>query len=103
MDALIKRTYVYKSLYDEQNYPSFFPANIAFLYNFSTQNADNYYRLDNIDSGNKIPEPPVPERAGYYFIGWYIEHECINAWDFNTVPAIEENTELRLYAKWQEE
>ena len=103
MDALIKRTYVYKSLYDEQNYPSFFPANIAFLYNFSTQNADNYYRLDNIDSGNKIPEPPVPERAGYYFIGWYIEHECINAWDFEAVPTIAENTEFKLYAKWQEE
>ena len=77
------------------------PANIEFLNNYSDEINKGYYRLDNIESGEKIPQPPVPEREDYEFTGWFTEPECLNIWDFNTVLEIAEDTEFRLYAGWQ--
>lgn len=100
--CFVKRYFVNKTLFEKLNYSyNTFPANIEYLNNYSTQSDKQFYRIDNIDLGNKIPEPPVPVRAGYSFIGWYTEPECINVWDFETVPNIADKTEFRLYASWQ--
>ena len=45
--------------------------------------------------------PPAPEREGYTFGGWYTEAECVNEWNFDTVPQIAEGEQLRLYAGWE--
>ena len=69
--------------------------------NYSDEVNGGYYRLDNIGTGETIPEPPAPEREGYTFGGWYTEPECVTAWDFGDSPRIEEGVEFRLYAKWR--
>ena len=97
-----KKIYIYKSLFDGANYSSnFSPANIVFMNNYSDEVNGGYYRLDNIEAGEKIPEVPEPEREGYEFGGWYTEPECVNVWDFDVAPTIEEDTEFRLYAGWK--
>ena len=108
--------FVYKELYDEadEHYilddgrhvyywqkSQLTPANIVFLNNYSNEINRGYYRLDNIESGERIPQPPAPERDGRNFTGWFTEPGCLNLWDFNTAPEITENTEFKLYAGWQ--
>lgn len=45
-----------------------------------------------------ISEPAAPNRAGYYFAGWYEDEALNDAWDFaaDRVPA----SDLTLHAKW---
>lgn len=94
--------YIYKALYESTRFNSnVYNANIVFMNNYSTEINGGFYRLDNIAAGEKIPLPPTPERSGYEFTGWYTEPECINAWDFETSPTIEEDTEFKLYAAWR--
>lgn len=94
--------YIYKSLYESTRFNSnVYNANIVFMNNYSAEINGGYYSLDNIIAGEKIPLPPDPEREGYIFDGWYIEPECINKWDFETSPVIEEDAEFRLYAGWR--
>lgn len=69
---------------------------------------DGYYWIDNY--GGKIEYiPPIPERDGYAFDGWYKESDCINKWDFETdaLPQAQVDDqgqeiyqETKLYAKW---
>lgn len=48
-------------------------------------------------SGEKVQRPSDPEKADYYFAGWYIEPEFINSWDFyNDVVT----GDMTLYADW---
>jgi uncharacterized repeat protein (TIGR02543 family) len=97
-----KRRYIYKSLFDVGNNSyNEFPANITFLNNYSDEINGGYYWLDNIEIGERIPQPPAPERDGYNFRGWFTESECTNLWDFNAIPETAENTEFKLYAGWQ--
>lgn len=42
---------------------------------------------------------PTPERAGYEFVGWYLDKEYTNSVDESTVVKITENA-VHLYAKW---
>ena len=116
MDTIVRGTiYIYKFLYDKAveelqqsgiSDPTYgeriLPANIAFLNNYSDIINSGYYRLDNIETGNKIPHPPNPEREGYEFIGWFIDPDCTNIWDFNNEKEIENGDEFRLYAGWQQ-
>lgn len=114
-DTIRGKVYIYKFWYDKveedlqqtglnNSYygKKILPANIAFLNNYSDTINGGYYRLDNIESGNRIPQPPNPEREGYEFTGWFIDHDCINIWDFNKVQEIENGDEFRLYAGWQQ-
>lgn len=69
-----------------------------------------YHSVDNYEYGSLIEIiPPIPERDGYTFDGWYKEPECINAWNFetDTLPELkldDEGNEIfqetALYAKW---
>lgn len=79
----------------------FAPANVAFMNNYSEEINKGYYRADDIENGEKIPEPPAPERKGYIFTGWYTEAEAINLWNFDTHVDMSDDEELRLYAGWQ--
>ncbi|MDR3021197.1 MAG: hypothetical protein LBU60_00755, partial [Clostridiales bacterium] len=66
-------SYIYIYIYSEMYYSdedysksrNVIPANIEFLNNYSTDINGGYYRLDNIESGERIPEPPAPGREGY--------------------------------------
>ena len=96
------RIYLYKTLYESGDFSSDYAfANIVFMNNYSDEVNGGYYRLDNIGTGETIPEPPAPERERYIFGGWYTEPECVTAWDFGDSPRIEEDAEFRLYAKWR--
>lgn len=96
------RIYLYKTLYESGDFSSnYAPANIVFMNNSSDEVNGGYYRLDNVETGETLPEPPAPEREGYTFGGWYTEPECVTAWDFGDSPHIEEDAEFRLYAKWR--
>lgn len=101
-DHYFGQFYIYKSLFDSSNFNDNINwANIVFMNNYSDEVNNGYYRLDNIETGETIPEPPAPEREGYEFTEWYTEPECNNAWDFDELPDMEENMEFRLYAGWR--
>ena len=84
--------------------------NISYMYNYESATNDGYYWIDDYDYGSKIEFiPPVPERDGFAFGGWYKEAECVNEWDFNsnilpdakyTGNGEEIYQETKLYAKW---
>lgn len=83
-------------------------ANVSYYYNYEKE-FETFF-IDDVD-GDKIKNiPPVPQRIGYEFSGWYKEKECINKWDFanDIVPAKVYNSdneyqyqETKLYAKWE--
>ena len=79
---------------------SLFKANVSYHLNYDE---DNYYYVDYYENGEKILYiPPIPQRDGYIFGGWFKEAECINQWDFDTdtLQLSEDIEEIKLYAKW---
>ena len=75
-------------------------ANVSYHLNYDE---DNYYYVDYYENGEKILYiPPIPQRDGYTFGGWFKEAECINQWNFDndTLQISEETQEIKLYAKW---
>lgn len=113
-DTIRGKVYIYKFWYDkavedlqqsginDSTYgEKILPANVAFLNNYSDEINGGYYRLDNIKSGEKIPQPPSPERECFEFIGWFTDANCTYTWDFNDVKEIENGDEFRLYAGWR--
>lgn len=83
-------------------------ANVSYYYNCEKE-FETFF-IDDVD-GDKIKNmPPVPQREGYEFIGWYKEPECINEWDFDNdivdSKIYSEDGEYLyketiLYAKWR--
>ena len=115
LDSVHGKIYIYKSLYEKAledlqqsgtTNPWYgekiFPANIAFLNNYSMDINGGYYRLDNLEAGNKISQPPSPVREGFEFTGWFTEAHCSNIWNFDIAIEIENGDEFRLYAGWQQ-
>ena len=99
---------LFKSVLSEQYFRgSLLKANVSYHLNYGE---DNYYYIDYYENGEKIYYiPPLPQRGGYTFGGWYKESDCINAWNFetDTLPQAQydENEkeiyqETKLYAKW---
>lgn len=79
---------------------SLLKANVSYHLNYDE---NNYYYIDYYENGEKICYiPPIPQRDGYSFGGWFKESDCINRWDFgtDTVQISEEAQEIQLYAKW---
>ena len=79
---------------------SLFKANVSYHLNYDEV---NYYYVDYYENGEKILYiPPIPQRDGYTFGGWFKEAECINQWDFDTdtLQLSEKTQEIKLYAKW---
>lgn len=76
-------------------------ANVAYYLNYDEY---KYYYIDYYENGELIAHiPPIPEREGYEFNGWYKEKECINEWDFKIDTIIYDQgnpSETKLYAKW---
>ena len=48
-------------------------------------------------AGGLITKPEDPTRARYEFQGWYLETECLKAWDFANDRV---TGDMRLFAKW---
>jgi uncharacterized repeat protein (TIGR02543 family) len=100
-------------------------ANVSYMYNYDDAENEGYYWADSYDNDIITFIPPEPTRANYTFGGWYKEPECINVWNFETdktgdelvidvetlpisyndfspnfPPQYDENSGIRLYAKW---
>ena len=110
-DNLQHYTYYYTNYNVEYNRRSEgIAANISYYYNYEQAPNNGYYWIDNYKYGEKIEYiPPIPERDGYAFDGWYKESDCINKWDFETdaLPQAQVDDqgqeiyqETKLYAKW---
>ena len=79
---------------------SLLKANVSYYLNYDE---NNYYYIDYYENGEKILYiPPIPQRDGYTFGGWFKEAECINQWNFDndTLQISEETQEIKLYAQW---
>lgn len=65
---------------------------------------DEIYFIDDYreSKGSLILEPPIPQKDGYIFEGWYLEKEYINKWDFdNDLHTYDETQKVTfLYGKW---
>ena len=92
---------LFKNVLSEQYFSgSLLKANVSYHLNYDE---NNYYYIDYYESGEKICYiPPIPQRDGYTFGGWYKEADCINQWifDTDTVQSSEETQEMKLFAKW---
>lgn len=79
---------------------SLLKANVCYNLNYDE---NNYYYIDYYENGEKISYiPPIPQRDGYTFGGWFQEADCINQWNFDTdtLEISEETQEMKLFAKW---
>lgn len=79
---------------------SLLKANVSYRLNYDE---NYYYYIDYYENGEKISYiPPIPQRDGYTFGGWFKEADCINQWvfDADTLQISEEMQEVKLYAKW---
>lgn len=75
-------------------------SNVGYYLNY---NENSYYYVDYYENGEVVKYiPPIPEREGYTFGGWFKESECVDQWDFetDTVQTDENKEEVGLYAKW---
>lgn len=96
----------YRALYNSvSNLKSLKAANVTYYLNYpdSKYEFNEYYYVDYYELGEKIKYiPPIPEKDGYEFGGWFKESDCINEWDFDvdTIVYNSENSIINLYAKW---
>ena len=91
---------LFKEIQDKHFSGSLLKANVSYHLNYDE---DNYYYIDYYENGEKILYiPPIPQRDGYTFGGWFKEAECINQWNFDTdtLQLSEETQEIKLYAQW---
>lgn len=90
----------FKEVLSEYFGGSLLTANVSYHLNYDV---NSYYYIDYYENGEKILYiPPIPQRNGYTFGGWFKEADCINQWDFDndTIFANDEIEEITLYAKW---
>ena len=73
------------------------PAKLAVRFDLNYEGAGVYHEVI-VREGQTLTLPAAPNRQGYYFVGWYMEPACENAYDI-TAPVVEEMT---LYACWEE-
>ena len=80
-------------------------ANVSYYLNYpdGIYKYNKYYYIDYYENGELIQYiPPIPEKEGYIFAGWYKEAECINEWNFekDTIKYSKYRPVTYLYAKW---
>ncbi len=70
-----------------------------FILSNGTKGKDNNLLYKSVEAfeGGLITKPEDPTRARYEFQGWYLETECLKAWDFANDKV---TGNLRLFAKW---
>lgn len=49
-----------------------------------------------VTKGNTVSRPPNPTREGYAFLGWYLDDNLVQIYNFNTPVT----SNITLYAKW---
>ena len=90
----------YLNRYGEYNpNTKFYAANVSYYYNYEDAPNDGYYWVDDLNLGDTIKTiPDNPSRAGYVFVGWYKERECVHEAVLSEIIKGEE--EIELFAKW---
>lgn len=73
------------------------PAKLSVQFDLNYEGTGVYHSVI-VREGQMLPLPASPERQGYYFVGWYMEPECVNPYD-TSAPVTQE---LTLYAGWEE-
>jgi len=106
-----RQVFVSTHIYEMHNFAGIRRANVTYYFNFETDFNYGIHWIDNINYGEVIYFiPPNPMREGYTFVGWYMEPETINRWNFETdrlpTELMDENDnivfqETRLYARWE--
>lgn len=88
----------YQTLSNIKNSECISIANLSYVVDNEIYFIDDYRE----SKGSLILEPPVPQKDGYIFEGWYLEKEYINKWDFdNDLHIYDESQKVTfLYAKW---
>ena len=76
-------------------------ANVVYDLNYEKS---EYYYVDFVEQNQKIENiPPRPSREGFIFEGWYFDKDFSKEFNFeNEIVLLEEENELRLYAKWEQ-
>ena len=95
-----ERYEAFDNVLSEYYHGSLLKANVSYHLN---DNENSYYYIDYYENGEKISYiPPIPQRDGYTFGGWFKEADCTNQWNFeeDTILFTEEQTVIKLYAKW---
>jgi uncharacterized repeat protein (TIGR02543 family) len=69
---------------------------VTFYYNYSEAPSEGIYYTVQIKKKRKVAAPSAPVRTGYYFIAWYTDAACSEAFDFD--KALTEDKSA--YAKW---
>ena len=65
---------------------------------YFNSNGGSAVDFKSVTAGGHVPEPAVPTRAGYTFVGWYIDNNTFNTqWNFSVDEVI---GPLTLHAKW---
>jgi len=71
-------------------------ANVIFF--TGNNNVNTIPSLLNMPVGEAVEAPEDPERAGFFFEGWYKNVELTEPWDFETDVI---DSSIVLYAKWE--
>lgn len=92
----------YQSLWEEsKGNRNLEAANIE--YHLNTDGMEKYYYIDYVEDGKTIENiPPEPTREGYNFVGWYLDENGTQEWDFEAPVTRDESENLVFFAKWQE-
>ena len=69
-----------------------------FTVSFNTNGGSEILDQVNIESGSLATTPTNPTKAGYTFVGWYMDSALTAVFDFNTPIT----SNITLYAKWNE-
>ena len=69
--------------------------NVRFVRNHDADTDAVIIAIQSVLDGNTV-SPPLPERVGYAFMGWYMEPEAITPFDNSPITS-----DMTLYARWQ--
>ncbi len=69
---------------------------ITFVVTFDS-NGGSSVDSQTIEAGATVTKPADPTKAGYTFVGWYLDQTCTTEYDFSS-PV---NATITIYAKWE--
>ena len=68
----------------------------SYTVNFDTDGIGSAPAAQSVGYGNKVSVPTSPSAEGYTFDGWYLDGDCTEKYDFDSVVT----SSFTLYAKW---
>ncbi len=72
--------------------------NLGFTVTFDSRGGTDVETQTDVLHTELLTEPEPPTREGYRFTGWYMDQNCVYAWNFQEMYVSESMT---LYAGWE--